>query len=186
MRKWIRIGFVLMSGILLGGCGRRELEDREFPTVLVADSADLSARRKALQERSSKYIDYGHVKAVILSEDEIYEPESLRKILDYLEGNPAFARNILMFAGDEEVLALAEKNEDDTGLYLEDLAKNRPGKEEEGLMLKDLLNYLHNSEASIEIPGLVVEGGALLPGESFVITRDAVTAGNIPVPKRVD
>lgn len=186
MRKWRWICFVLVPGILLGGCGRRELEDRKFPTVLVADSADLSARRKELQERSSKYIDYGHVKAVILSEVEIYEPESLRKILDYLEGNPAFARNILMFAGDEEVLALAQENEEDTGLYLEDLSKNRPGKEDTGLALKDLLNYLHNSEASIEIPGLVAEDGELLTGESFVLTQDAVTAGNIPVPKRVD
>ncbi len=51
-----------------GGCGRRELEDRRFPTVLTAETVgNIKAQEEERQAQDSKYIDYGHVKAVILS-----------------------------------------------------------------------------------------------------------------------
>ena len=110
-----RVVIVLGLCALLGGCGRRELEDRRFPTVLTAETGNIKAQ-------DSKYIDYGHVKAVILSRETAENGQMLREILSYLENNPVFARNILIYVGDEETLEAAKKKEEDTGIYLEDSA----------------------------------------------------------------
>lgn len=179
MRKMILAALVCL---LLTGCGRRELEDRSFPTVLVAETGNIRAKEEERQAKSSKYIDYGQVKAVILSEEAAEDAEALKVILSYLESNPVFARNILMFAGDEEVCSLAEKDEE-MGLYLEDLAKNQPDGGEEELPLKDLLNYLHNAEPSIRIPLLRAEEGEAVPGGSIELTQEAAAAVNVPVPR---
>lgn len=168
--------------VLLTGCGRRELEDRSFPTVLVAENGNIRAKEEARQAKSSKYLDYGQVKAVILSEKAAKDAGALKVILSYLESNPVFARNILIFAGDEEVCRQAEKDEE-MGLYLEDLAKNQPDGGEEELALKDLLNYLHNAEPSIRMPRLCMEDGEVVPGGSIELTQEAAAAVNVPVPR---
>ena len=50
------------------------------------------------------------------------DAEALREILNYLESDPVFARSILMFVGDEEVICRAKEEEQDSGLYLDDLS----------------------------------------------------------------
>ncbi|MEY8428550.1 hypothetical protein AALA00_12705 [Lachnospiraceae bacterium 46-15] len=179
-----RVVIVLAVCVLLGGCGRRELEDRRFPTVLTAETGNIKVQEEERQAQDSKYIDYGHVKAVILSQEAAENGQMLREILSYLENNPVFARNILMYVGDGETLELARKKEEDTGLYLEDLAKNQPGDGAPELPLKDLLNYLHNGEASIQIPMLYTENGKILPGGSIELTQEAASAANVPIPRR--
>ncbi|MCI9517574.1 MAG: hypothetical protein HFI80_11540 [Lachnospiraceae bacterium] len=179
-----RVVIVLGLCTLLGGCGRRELEDRRFPTVLTAETGNIKAQEEERQAQDSKYIDYGHVKAVILSRETAENGQMLREILSYLENNPVFARNILIYVGDEETLEAAKKKEEDTGIYLEDLAKNQPGDGALELPLKDLLNYLHNGEASIKLPALYTENGKILPGGSIELTQEAASASNVPIPRK--
>lgn len=155
MRK---IMVAVLACLFLTGCGRRELEDRRFPTVLVAETGNIRRQEEEKQAQSSKYIDYGHVKAVILAEDAAEDGDALKEILSYLENDPVFARNMLMFVGDEEVCALAAEDEEKMGMYLENLAKNQPGGGKEELALKDFLNYLHNTEPSIQVPRLPGRG----------------------------
>lgn len=180
-----RTVFVVFLCLVLGGCGRRELEDRSFPTALTAETGNIRARQQERQAQSSKYIDYGHVKAVVLSKEAAEDAEALREILNYLESDPVFARSILMFVGDEEVICRAKEEEQDTGLYLEDLSKNQPGSGIPELPLKDLLDYLHNTAPSIEIPVLRMEGEEIVPGGSLKLTQEAAAASNVPVPRRV-
>lgn len=178
-----RMVLAILLCLILTGCGRRELEDRNFPTVLVAETGNIRAKEEEKQALSSRYIDYGQVKAVILSEEAAQDGEALKVILSYLENNPVFARNILIFAGDEEVCGLAE-DDGKMGLYLEDLAKNQPEGGEEELTLKDLLNYLHNGEPFIRMPRLRAEDGEVLPGGSIELTQEAAEAVNVPVPRK--
>lgn len=177
-----KIVLAVLLCLTLTGCGRRELEDRSFPTVLVAETGNIRAQEEEKQVGSSKYMDYGHVKAVIISEEAAEDAGALKEILSYLENDPVFARNILMFVGDEEVCELAEEDEK-MGMYLEDLAKNQPDGGEEELPLKDLLNFLHNTEPFIRIPGLREEEGEVLPGGSVELTQEAAAAVHVPVPR---
>lgn len=173
----------VLACLVLTGCGRRELEDRRFPTVLVAETGNIRAQEEEKQAQSSKYIDYGHVKAVILAKDAAEDADALKEILSYLEDDPVFARNILIFVGDEEVCALAAEDEKKMGMYLEDLEKNQPGAPKEELALKDFLNYLHNTEPSIQVPVLRAEGEEILPGGSMELKQDAAPAVHVPVPR---
>ena len=104
---------------------------------------------------------------MILSRETAENGQMLREILSYLENNPVFARNILIYVGDEETLETAKKKEEDTGIYLEDLAKNQPGDGALELPLKDLLNYLHNGEASIKLRALYTENGEDSAGRQY-------------------
>lgn len=179
------IPVVLLICGLATGCARRELEDRSFPTALTAKNADLEKQEMEKQEMSSKFIDYGHVKAVILSEAVLRDSASLKEVLLYLENRPVFARNILLFAGDEKVLEIAGSEDDKIGMYLEDLCKNQPPTVEfVQTPLKDMLNYLHNGEASIVLPKLKAEAGKLLPDGSVEITQEAAATMNSPIPRK--
>lgn len=180
-----RMMFILILGTLLTGCGKRELEDRIFPTVLTSVDADMKKQEQDKQDDSSKYIDYGHVKAVILSDEVIKDAKSLKEVLLYFEENPYFARNILMFIGDKEVIEIANQNEGETGLYLEDLIKNKPDDQKpQETLLKDMLNYLHNRESALTIPKLKAENGEILPDETAQITQDVAPVMNVPIPRK--
>ncbi len=104
-----------MTALLLTGCAKRELEDRSFPSVLAITTAEVEKEQNLKQEESSQYIDYGHVKAVILSQEIAEDGESLKEVLLYLEDRPVFARSIFIFAGDEQVLKAAETDSEQMG-----------------------------------------------------------------------
>lgn len=185
-----RAGIILAAMVLslgLVGCSKRELEDRTFPTVLVVRDADIEKEQAEKQTVSTNYIDYGHVKAVIFSEAVLRDSESLKNVLLYLEERPVFANNILIFAGDGEVLEKASNTEGKTGMYLEAMYKNQPkGAQFPETVLKDMLNYLHNSEDSIQVPYLEVEDGNILPTEQLELTQEAAPAMNMPVLRKTD
>lgn len=178
---------VLMTALLLTGCAKRELEDRSFPSVLAITTAEVEKEQNLKQEESSQYIDYGHVKAVILSEEIAGNGESLKEVLLYLEDRPVFARSILIFAGDEQVLKAAETDSEQMGAYLEKLYKNQPkGSSFKGTALKEMLNYLHNLEESIDIPYLIWSDGKALPQDSLTIRQSVAPTMNSPVPRRIN
>ena len=162
---------LLVVCLLLTGCTKRELEDRKFPSLLVAKSAHIEQVQEEEQKENSRYIDYGHVKAVILSKEVAKAPESLKEVLLFLEKNPAFARNIMIFAGNEAVLKETDQN-DEWGDYLEDIYKNKPRDSTlQETILNDMLNYLHNQEAAIEIPYLVIKDKKIVPSGKLVLKQ---------------
>lgn len=185
-----KIKFMLMTVMicmLLGGCTKREIEDRTFPTVLVFTSPDFVSEQAERQKASTDYIDYGHVKALILSEEMATNSESLKEVLVYLEGRPVFANNLLVFIGDKQVLKEAKDDEGKLGLYLEDMYKNQPRDAEfPKTILKDMLNYLHNSEDHINVPYLQVEDEKILPTEQIELTQEAMPAMNSPILRRIN
>ena len=95
----------------------RDRGDRSFPSVLAITTAEVEKEQNLKQEESSQYIDYGHVKAVILSQEIAEDGESLKEVLLYLEDRPVFARSIFIFAGDEQVLKAAETDSEQMGAY---------------------------------------------------------------------
>ena len=166
---------LLFGGILLlGGCSGRELEDREFPSVLVYFEEDFqesgrlqksgqeesSRLQKSGQKESSRYLDYSQTKAVIFEDDLAEEPELMQEAVEYLKERPEFAGNLLIFVGDDEVLTLAEK--EDLGNELQDYYKNH-NLELSAVTLTELINFFQNQEESLSIPILRESGKNLFP-----------------------
>ena len=64
--------------LCLNSCGR-ELEEREFPdTLVIRDSAlPFEKSLQTEQDKSSKYLDYGQVRCVLLEDDLADDDEKL-------------------------------------------------------------------------------------------------------------
>lgn len=180
-KRWI-VGLLFLVWALAAGGGSRELEDRSFPTALAAENKDLGVAEAERQERSSRYIDYGHVKAVVLSESAARDGESLRGILTWLESDPVFARSLLVFIGDSRALEQVREDEK-AGLILEDLVKNQPQKQALSVSLKDVLNYFHNGEPSIRLPKVTCVDGELQVSGSTELEQAAVPAVHLAYPR---
>ncbi|MDD3794703.1 MAG: GerAB/ArcD/ProY family transporter [Lachnospiraceae bacterium] len=81
---------------------------------------------QALQDR---YVDYSHVKAILWQDSLHREEQQETKVLEWLETEPDFARNILIFQTEEEGLTLEEvqrQSKGQPGAYLENLYQNNP------------------------------------------------------------
>ncbi|MDO5422302.1 MAG: hypothetical protein Q4F41_01085 [Eubacteriales bacterium] len=182
MKKKTAILCILLLCMFLTGCAGRELEDRKFPTVVTFPDEKPWELQEKRQKSSSKFLDYGQVKAIVLEDTAAQNPERLEEILKYLAETPAFARNLLVFQGDEAILAVfgkeledqsaragekeSEKETDEAeeadGTYLEDLYKNQPKEYEMSpVTLKELLNSYYNEEAGVKIPTLAVRDGKI-------------------------
>ncbi|HIS33105.1 MAG TPA: hypothetical protein IAB44_16400 [Candidatus Limivivens intestinipullorum] len=189
MRKKVKGGclafLTLFLAFALTGCSGKELEDRLFPTVVTFPEGDPEAIQKERQADSSKYLDYGQVRAVIVENAVAADRESMGRVLEYLEATPSFARNLLVFSGDPEILeyfsdemkdakgpGLEEETEteeevfrlpeDLSGNYLEDLYKNRPDEESSPVTMADLLNEWYNGQ-ELDVPKLIIKDGKILP-----------------------
>lgn len=180
-KRWI-VGLLFLVWALAAGGGSRELEDRSFPTALAAENKDLGAAEAERQEMSSRYIDYGHVKAVVLSERAARDGESLRGILTWLESEPVFARSLLVFTGDGSALEQVKEDEK-SGLILEDLIKNQPQRRMLSVSLKDVLNYFHNGEPSIRLPKVTSIDGELQVSGSTELKQTVVPAVHMAYPR---
>lgn len=168
----------VMTVFLLSGCGR-ELEARDFPEVLVVSEAPLADALENAQQKSSKYLDYGQVKCVVLSQEIAEDEEMRRDVFGYMEGAPVFARNILFFAGDKSVLRAVEMQSDGLGNKLEGFYKNVPGRsDKDAVTLGNLLDWLHNGDTEVTIPLLQLRDGELVPDGGITLKANAVPAGN--------
>lgn len=164
MRKIKEILLTVFCMLCLSGCAGRELEDREFPTVLTVPTGNLESLQDMRQSDSRKFLDYSHTKAVIFHEDVAEDWEKLGKALNYLEIHPEFAKNMLVFIGGDEELKKASEKKDKVGSELADYYKNQPGSEEKNsVTLTELWNYWSNEEEEISVPTVKVSGKSLAP-----------------------
>lgn len=77
--------------LCLNSCGR-ELEEREFPdTLVIRDSAlPFEKSLQTEQDKSSKYLDYGQVRCILLEDDLAEDDEKLGEVLLALENARLF------------------------------------------------------------------------------------------------
>ena len=149
--------------LCLNSCGR-ELEEREFPdTLVIRDSAvPFEKSLQTEQDKSSKYLDYGQVRCVLLEDDLAEDDEKLGEVLLALEKRPAFSRNIYFFTADGKALEQQEKQKEEsqdlTGFYQKSTDHKRVA-----ATLGSLLYRLHNGSGEHKILKLKEEDGKLVP-----------------------
>lgn len=102
--------------------GAMEKNDSQI-TRVIAPSVEDALR--GVQNLQDKYVDYSQVKAVLLRKEVLEKEDLLEEILDWLEGTPEIARNILIFETDDLSLEkVLERADGQPGAYLEHLYKN--------------------------------------------------------------
>lgn len=106
-------------------------------------------------QNQEKYLDMGHLKALILGEEVLEEEEALTGLLAYLEEKPAVAGNLYVFVcGDNKALmSLDSENEVSVGEYLTGILENNlEGKPKDAVTLQDLYNAWHRGEEMPKLP----------------------------------
>lgn len=187
MRRWGIRSFLILWVVLspwLCGCRTVQLEDRGFPLVLAIDkgqegiilSYDFSDKesfsvegekyeqaQKAYENNTNQVLDYNHLKAIILSMDFLRDPQAMRELLGWLEGEEVVARNTCLFAAKDsgaEILTLKETLEESVGTYLEQMVETQKDyKDQKVVTIGDAMNQWHNRNELLLIPVLENQGG---------------------------
>lgn len=83
--------------------------------------------RKQVTAFSERYVDYSHVKAIILDENLSSVPEQEAEVIQWFAGEPAFASGLIVYPRQASGLTLkqaAANSSGEIGIYLEQLYKN--------------------------------------------------------------
>lgn len=145
------------------------------------DTKEEDASGKTLEEACrvfqgyvDKFIDVGHLKAIILGEEILEDQDLLKKTLSYFEENTVFGRNTMVFAYKEEegesLITKTASSTDSLGTYLENLIKNNPYREENGeTTLGNLLDFWHNRLDETSVPLLKIQNGNPIKEKDYAV-----------------
>lgn len=95
--------------------------------IITLLGSSLEQIRMQETELTERYMDYSHVKAIVLNGNLSEEPELLRQVMEWLAGEPAFASGLIVYRGGSGGLSLQEaeaRSSGQIGDYLENLYKN--------------------------------------------------------------
>ena len=109
-------------------------------TEVLAGSVDEAIEK--IQNLQDKYVDYSQVKAILWDRSLDVDGRLGIQVLEWLERNPVFARNILIFDADREKLSLElvqKQARGQPGIYLENLYRNNTDYKETTKTLEELL-----------------------------------------------
>jgi hypothetical protein len=150
----------------------KEEMDEKLMNVPKLGGKDMEEVLELYYRSSDKYLDLGHVQAIIVGQGLISNQVKWQKILQYLESNELFARNVLIFVAEESIDTIMSVNGvavESLGAYLGAIYKNNPYLDKaESVTLGDFLNHWRNGGEYLEIPMVS------LVGEKPVILKKAL------------
>lgn len=109
-------------------------------TEVLAENVDDAVKK--IQNLQDKYVDYSQVKAILWDRSLEKDSPLGEQVLEWLEKNPVFARNILIFDTDREKLSLElvqKESQGQPGIYLENLYRNNTDYQESTKTLREVL-----------------------------------------------
>lgn len=130
---------------------------------LTAD--DIYDMENAYGQNSDRYLDCNHLKAIIIGKGLATNQEQLIAFLQYIETNEKFARNVKVFAAEDDldsIFSLQEGMNTSLGEYLENLyIDSNYYTERQSVSLGDLLNHWHDYDEMLMVP--IVKPGEKQP-----------------------
>ena len=126
-------------------------EPVEQGNLTIFRGSTLAEIRQQVEEYSDRYMDYSHVKAVILDEMLDKYPELEREIYEWFTQEPAFAASLIIYPAQESGLSLSkvdERSDGKIGEYLENLYKNNQKLREMSSTLGEKMIMLRPSYAN--------------------------------------
>ncbi len=109
-------------------------------------------------QQSDKYLDYNHLKSIIIGKNLASDSHKLIEFLQYIERNELFARNTKLFFAKEsldDVFALCQEMDTSLGEYLENIyVDSNYYVEGQSSSIGALINHWHDSEEILMVPVL--------------------------------
>ena len=142
--------------------------------VETAKSTTFSTTIEEVQTRTQDTINFGHTKAILLGADLLRDPDMMREMIDALERNMIFARNIPLFAARgtaQEVMSVKNKQHPVLGLYIMNYVNNKEravSRYKEALLGNTIRDLREKNAVVIPVIDIIddskiqIKGGALL------------------------
>ncbi len=128
----------------------------------------------AYGQQSDKYLDYNHLKALVIGKNLASDADKLSELLQFIEQNELFARNTKLFFSEdaERIFSLCTSMNTALGEYLENLYVDSDYYVEgQSASLGDLIKHRHEKEETFLVP--VLKAGEKQPLiDSYGIVRD--------------
>lgn len=163
----------LIVSFLLGGCGKQELEKKEFPVLLtVSSDVDFTEQWLNGMQEGTKTVDYNHLKVLLLEREFLEETDRMAEMLELLkeEKNVPFNTYIVAAENVKELTEAEEGLEMSLGDYLEQLLEREDTvKKETYPTLGMLYQEKENRKETLFIPtvSLVKEKPAITSYEVY-------------------
>lgn len=123
--------------------GEKESEQSAGDGILTAfQGSSLMDIQKQVNAFAGRYVDYSHVKAIILDENLQKAPEFEAEVIQWFAGEPAFASGLVVYPKEKSGLTLemaAQHSSGQIGNYLEQLIKNNEKYRESSTTLGNLI-----------------------------------------------
>lgn len=122
----------------------------------------------AYGSQSDKFMDLNHLKAVIIGKELACNQEKLIELLQYIEQNDLFARNVKVFVAENkaaDIFALGNDLSSSIGDYLENLYMNSNYYvKDQSTDVGKLISHWHNYDEILLVPILKAENEKPVPG----------------------
>ena len=158
----------------MGKLSGDESISKDVVSVEIAKSTTFSSTIEEVQAKIQDTINFGHTKAILLGADLLRDPDMMKEVMDSLERNMIFARNIPLFAVKntaEEVMSVDNEQHPVLGLYIMNYVNNKEravSRYKEALLGNNIRDLRENNAAVIPVIDIVndskiqIMGGALL------------------------
>jgi hypothetical protein len=155
--------------VSLCGCKAAELEDRSFPmlvSVRLSDTNEAQLSPVFANEWSdiNSYLDYNHLKVVLIEEKFIRDEEAYHAFLEELQREETFPRNayVCITAYTDELDRAQEALAVDIGTYIENMLQTKEKTEHLHLpTIGDLMDEKENRMRIWNLPILTAEDGQI-------------------------
>lgn len=121
------VALFLISGSMLCGCNRAELEERNFPIEMAVEDTDTFVKEWLNANRAgNRVVDYNHLKVLVLGKDLVENEEAMSEFLNFLEKKSEVPRNTYIVVAEKpkEIIELSGSDGESVGNYLEQQFEN--------------------------------------------------------------
>ena len=158
----------------MGKVAGNESISKNTVSIETAKSTSFAASVEKVQTKTQDTINFGHTKAILLGADLLRDEDMMKEIIDALERNMLFARNIPLFAvrnTAQEVMEVKNDQHPMIGLYIMNYVNNKEravSRYKEALLGNTIRDLRENNAAVIPIIDIIedgkieIKGGALL------------------------
>lgn len=146
-------------------------------TVVRIDMEKFSDLEYAYGQQSDKYLDYNHLKAIIIDKKLALDAEKMSEMMEYIETDELFPRNVKLFYTEEgldKIFEIGKNGDKVVGEYLEKIyIDSNYYIEEQSTSLGNLINHWYDREELLVVPVIHVNDAVPLIQQYAVVKNMA-------------
>ena len=167
-----KVSYVLGFTSIEGADGKTPVSS-EIPIKKTREETFLESKQ-AYESHLNKFVDYNHLKVLVLEEEVLKESNIYNEMLDVLAKGDTFPRNTYVCVVDdvEDLMEMEKALPQDLGTYLEEYLTHHEAKDGHRITLGDLIDEKENKLLALYLPYLEVEDTFVVWDGYYVVDKN--------------